>query len=91
MVGRRGLNNPFYLPHFHPIRIIIIISINVPMAIIDESLDVADKIGHQRGHLDLLLGVEHAAQVDRSDLHGAVPSQDRVRCRSSISICSRGE
>lgn len=48
------------------------------MAIVDESLYLAHKVRHHRGHLHLLLGVEHATQMDRSDLHGAVSAEDCV-------------
>lgn len=50
------------------------------MTVVDEALHLTDKVGHCRRHLDLLLGVEQAAQMDRSDLHRTVPSQDRLGC-----------
>lgn len=49
---------------------------HLPVPVVHEALQLADKVRHGGRHLDLLLGVEQPAQVQRFDLQRAVPSQD---------------
>lgn len=48
------------------------------MTVEDEALHLTDKVRNCGRHLDLLLRMEQATQMDRSDLHRAVSAQYRL-------------